>query len=93
MLSELKAWERKRPARAPRLLLVSTGTAEANRAMGLASPIVLDRDGAGMRAFGASGTPMGVLVDTDGRIASPLAVGAERVMALVRERRDEAATA
>ena len=92
MLDELKAWERKRQARSPHLLVVSTGTAEANRAMGLASTVLLDSDGATMRDFGASGTPMAVLVDASGRIASPLAAGAREVMALARTRWKEPAT-
>lgn len=83
MLPELKSWERKRPPRSPRVLVVSSGTADANHAMGLDSAIVLDADGSAMRSFGANGTPMGVLVDASGRIASPLAVGARGVMALL----------
>jgi thiol-disulfide isomerase/thioredoxin len=35
MLPELRQWEASPPAGAPRLLVVSTGTAEANRAQGL----------------------------------------------------------
>jgi peroxiredoxin len=89
MLPELKKWERKHPAGSPQLLVVSTGTAEENRAMGLTSPVVLDSDGSAMRAFGASGTPMGVLVDADGRIASSVVVGAEEVMTLARTRQRE----
>jgi hypothetical protein len=34
------------------------------------------------RLFGATGTPMGVLVDAEGKIASELAVGAPAVLAL-----------
>ncbi|HET7552096.1 MAG TPA: TlpA family protein disulfide reductase, partial [Gemmatimonadaceae bacterium] len=90
MLGELKTWERKHHPRSPRLLVVSTGTADANRAMGLASPVVLDSEGLAMRAFGAGGTPMAVLVDAGGRIASPLAAGSREVMALARARHDEA---
>jgi methylamine dehydrogenase accessory protein MauD len=89
MLHDLKTWERKRPARSPSLLVVSTGSVEANRAMGFVSPVVLDSDGSMMRAFGASGTPMAVLVDAGGRIASPLATGAQEVMALARTRSNE----
>jgi methylamine dehydrogenase accessory protein MauD len=91
MLPELRAWER-RPARtAPRLLLVSTGTVDANRSLGLVSPIVLDTDGYAARSFGASGTPMGLLVDAGGRIASSLATGAQAVMALARKQHMEPA--
>jgi hypothetical protein len=50
--------------------------------MGLKSPVVLDADFSVGRAFGASGTPSGLLVDAEGRIASELAIGAERVLAL-----------
>lgn len=57
--------------------------------MGFTSPVVLDADGSAMRAFGASGTPMAVLVDASGRIASHLAVGAQEVMALARARSNE----
>jgi hypothetical protein len=37
-----------------------------------------------MSTYGANGTPMAVLVDADGLIASELAVGANAVMALAR---------
>jgi len=90
MLPELKKWERKRPTGAPRLLVVSTGTVEENRAMGLASPVVLDSDDrSAMHAFGASGTPMAVLVDASGRIASALVVGDRDVMALATAPQNE----
>ena len=82
MLDDLKAWERRPPAGAPRLLVVSTGTVEANRALGLRAPVVLDQGGAAGRAFGAGDTPMAVLIDAEGRIASDLAAGAPAVLAL-----------
>ena len=84
MLDDLKAWEAAPPAGAPRLLVISTGTVEANRAMGLRSPVVLDPDFSAGRAFGATGTPSAVLVDAAGRIASPVTVGAPAVLALAR---------
>jgi peroxiredoxin len=86
MLPELKKWERRRQAESPELLVISTGSVEENRAMGFTSPVVLDTDGSSMHSFGASGTPTAVLVDAKGRIASSLAVGAEAVMALARNR-------
>jgi methylamine dehydrogenase accessory protein MauD len=89
MLPELKKWERKRPPGSPRLLVVSTGAVEENRAMGFTSPVVLDAEGAAMRSFGATGTPMAVLVDAEGRVASSLMVGAAAVMALARTRQNE----
>jgi peroxiredoxin len=84
MLDDVKAWEADRPERAPKLLVVSTGTAEENRAMGLRSPVLLDQGFEVASSFGANGTPMAALVDEEGRIASELAAGAEAVMALAR---------
>jgi len=84
MLDDLRAWERQPPHGSPRLLVVSAGPPEANRAMQLRSLVLLDNEGIAMRAFGASGTPMAVLVDGQGRIASPIATGAGEVMALAR---------
>ena len=82
MLDDLKAWENNRPKGAPKLLIVSTGDVEENRAMGLKSPVVLDPNFSVGRSFGASGTPSAVLVDARGRIASEVAVGAPSVLAL-----------
>jgi methylamine dehydrogenase accessory protein MauD len=82
MLPELKEWETTSPEDAPRLLLVSAGSEEANKEMGLASPVLLDQQFATGRAFGASGTPSAVLVDAEGKVASEVAVGALAVMEL-----------
>jgi thiol-disulfide isomerase/thioredoxin len=91
MLPELRVWERRRARTMPRLLVVSTGTVDANRSLGLASSIVLDTDGHAARSFGATGTPMGLLVDAGGRIASSFATGAQAVMALARKQQMEPA--
>ena len=82
MLDDLKAWEADPPEGAPRLLVVSTGAAAENRALGLRSTVVLDQNSSVGSAFGANGTPMGVLVDEEGKIASEMAAGAPAVLAL-----------
>jgi peroxiredoxin len=84
MLEDLKAWEADRPEDAPETLVVSTGTVEANKALGLRSAVLLDENSAVAHAFSASGTPMAVLVDEQGRIASDVAAGATAVLALAR---------
>ena len=89
LLPELKAWERRRGDGAPQLLVVSRGDAAANRAMGLRSRVVLDDEGSAMRAFGATGTPMGVLIDGGGKIASAIVAGGPQVMALARAQEAE----
>jgi len=82
MLPDLKEWEAGAPDGAPKLVVVSAGTEEANREMGLTSPVLLDQQFAAGRAFGASGTPSAVLVDSEGKVASEVAVGAPAVLEL-----------
>jgi hypothetical protein len=95
MLEDLKAWEAKPPKGAPQLLVISTGTLEANQAPGLRSPVLLDQGGSMSVAskFGAGGTPMAVLVDAEGKIASELAAGAPAVLALAEAGQDSIAPA
>jgi thiol-disulfide isomerase/thioredoxin len=90
MLPYLKQWEENAPGGAPNLLVVSAGTEEANREMGLDSLIVLDQDFALEREFGASRTPSAVLVDAEGKIASKVAVGALAILELARTGQREA---
>jgi len=90
MLDDLKAWEAKPSEGAPRLLVVSTGSVEENKAMGLRSPVLLDQGFSVGNLFGANGTPMAVLVDAEGNIASEVAAGAPDVLALARSSKDPA---
>ena len=57
--------------------------------MNLSSPVVLDQQFAVGRSFGASGTPSGVLVDKEGKIASEVAIGAPAVLELAGAKRAE----
>ena len=90
MLPDLKELESDPPREAPKLLVVSASTAEANEAMDLLSPVVLDQRFSAGRAFGAPGTPAAVLVDAEGRVASNVAAGAPAVLALAGARPAEA---
>lgn len=82
MLPDLKAWEAARLPGSPELLLVSSGSADELRASGLRSTILHDPNFTAGPSYGANGTPMGVLVDANGKIASEVAVGADAVLAL-----------
>jgi peroxiredoxin/uncharacterized membrane protein YphA (DoxX/SURF4 family) len=94
MLPDLKAWEMNSPNGAPKLLVVSTDSVADNQAMGLRSSVLLDQDGMRVgRLFGATGTPMAVLVDAEGKIASELAAGAPAVLALAGHKQDTIAPA
>jgi thiol-disulfide isomerase/thioredoxin len=86
MLPELKAWEAEVSPDAPQLLVISTGSVSESRAMGLSSVVVLDAESQAAHAFAARGTPMAVLLDGDGRVASHVAAGAPAVFALANRR-------
>jgi peroxiredoxin/uncharacterized membrane protein YphA (DoxX/SURF4 family) len=84
MLDDIKAWERDTSEDPPRLLVVSTGTPEANRAQGFRAPVVLDQGFRTGTLFGADGTPSAVMLDEECRVASGVKVGAVEVLALAR---------
>ena len=86
MLPDLKALDAKPPKGGPKLVVVSSGSLDANKAMNLRSPVLLDATAQAMRAFGAHGTPMAVLINRNGTIASGLAAGAPAVLALAASR-------
>ena len=83
MLPQVKEWEHRKPAHAPRLVLVSSGTQEANRSMELKSTVLLDDRFAVGQIYGSRGTPSGVLLNSKGQVASALAVGEPNVMRLL----------
>jgi peroxiredoxin len=84
LVSDLKTWEEEQPKGAPQLVLISTGTPEANREHGLDSTILLDQGFRTGEQFGASGTPSAIVIDEKGQVASGLAVGGPEVMKLLR---------
>jgi peroxiredoxin len=86
MLPDLKAWDAHPPPAAPNLVVVSQGTPKENRALGLQSRVVIDDSFAAGEAFGANGTPMAVLLDPNGKVASGLVVGAQAVLSLAEAR-------
>jgi len=82
MLPDLQAWETNRLRNAPDLVVVSTGTRDANQKMGFRSPVLLDSAFNIARQFRGGATPAAVLIDDKGTIASELAVGVPSVLAL-----------
>jgi methylamine dehydrogenase accessory protein MauD len=92
MLPDLRSWEDNPSRETPKMLIVSSGTKEANWEMGLSSPVLLDENLVVGRAFDAPGTPSAVLIDEQGQIASELAVGAPAVLALAQAPQDARAS-
>jgi peroxiredoxin len=73
----------------PLPVLISAGGAEANRRLieeyDIRCPVLLQPQNEVGDRYHVTGTPMGYLIDAEGKIASALAVGAEAVFALARE--------
>jgi thiol-disulfide isomerase/thioredoxin/uncharacterized membrane protein YphA (DoxX/SURF4 family) len=82
MRSDLHAWEREAFDGPLRLLVVSSGDVEESRADGFRSSVALDPEYSAGSVFGARGTPMAVLLDGEGRVASKLVAGGTAVMSL-----------
>jgi peroxiredoxin len=82
MLDDMKKWERERPDGAPELVVISSGTVEANRAQAFRSRVLLDTIWAAGNVLGASGTPSALMIDEDGVVASDVGVGGPAVFAL-----------
>ena len=92
MLPDLKEREEEATVPAAHLLVVSRGTVEENTALGLASRVVIDDGFTAGGWVGVPGTPAAVLIDGDGRIASPLVLGADAILDLLYEQTDPLAT-
>lgn len=90
MLEDIKAWESQRSEEAPRLVVISTGSAESNRAQGFQSTVLLDDNFRAGQVFGATGTPAAVMLDAEGRVASDVGVGADEVLSMARRERESA---
>ena len=80
MSDDLKTWEKKAAKSGTQVVLISAGSAEANRKQGFRSPILLDQNFSAGKAFGATGTPSGVLLNAGGIIASKVAVGRQEIL-------------
>jgi peroxiredoxin/uncharacterized membrane protein YphA (DoxX/SURF4 family) len=82
MLADVKGWERNPPKDAPQLLVISSGSFDANREQGFRSRVLLDPNFAAGHVFSAGGTPSAVMLDEEGKIASEVRVGASDVLEL-----------
>ncbi len=83
MKQDLRAWETHYKRREDQLVLVSSGDTASSQADGFLSPVFLDPGLLASAAFGASGTPMAIRIDSAGRVASSLVAGAKDVLDLL----------
>lgn len=85
ILPDLKEWEEEAEGMDVQVLIVSSGTAEENRALGLRSRIVLDNAFTTGRDYSVTGTPSAIRLNESGRVASPLVVGGDAVLDMLYE--------
>jgi peroxiredoxin len=90
MLPELAKLPRDGRGGLPVPLVVSSGGAEENRSLfaqhDVSCPILLQKEVEVAAKYDALGTPMGYLIDEEGKIASPLAIGSAALIALMGPR-------
>src|SRR5262249_52184157 len=86
MQPDLERWAMQRGPEEPELLVISSGTPAQNRQINVGGTVLTDAAFRAGNAFGANGTPMAVLLDESGRIASEAVAGAVAVFALARSR-------
>jgi thiol-disulfide isomerase/thioredoxin len=89
MHDQLLAREADADGSSPRLVIVSSGEEAKTRADGFTSTVLLDEYFEAGKELGIRGTPMGVLLGADGRIASGVAAGARAILTLLGDRSDE----
>ena len=82
LLTQLEAWEAKPPPWAPEVLIIAQTTEDRLLDVRLPGQVVVDPNAKLASALGIVGTPNGVLLDSEGLIASKIAVGAQEIMAL-----------
>ncbi len=85
LLPELARWREVLQRRLD-IRVLSSGDEQQNRVLAAEHgiPLLLDEDGAALRAFGVEGTPGAIEIDAVGRAASPTALGAPAIEGLIR---------
>lgn len=84
MLPQLREWDSRRPAGAPDLVFVSRGAPNAHRDLNVRATVLLDDGFVAFEKFGVQGTPTGILLDAEGRVASNLNVGFDQAMKMLK---------
>lgn len=86
MIDQIKNWDIAKSEDDPDLLVFSDGEENRHREIGLRSPIVLDKSYKVAQKLGMHGTPSAILISSDGKFASELAIGAPNIWALIGRR-------
>lgn len=87
MIEDLREWEKIKGLDEPNLIVFSDGEKEANKALELNSPVILDKGYKIAGELGMSGTPSAILVNENGEIVSETAIGAPQIWALLGKKK------
>ncbi len=83
LLPQFREWEKQRVDDDVEVVIITTGSLEANNRLGFTSTVLLDESFSVGPQFGANGTPIAVSIDANGLITSDLATGGPAVLALM----------
>ena len=86
LVPSMVRYDRERLPEDPQLIIFSEGDEADHRELGIASPIVLEKDYKTAIKLGMFGTPSAVLIDENGVIISEAATGAPYIWALVNKK-------
>lgn len=81
---ELRAWRRSHEDR--QMIVISNGTDEENRELALDCTVLTETGFQTGALFGVGGTPSGIALDSEGKVAAPAAVGGVALMDLLDSR-------
>lgn len=87
MMDDLRAWDASKGSDEPNLVVFSDGDEDEHLALGLNSPIILDKGHKAATGFGMFGTPSAVLVNEEGKFVSETAIGAPDIWSLIGKRK------
>ncbi len=87
MMEEIQEWDDGKNGSDVNLLVFSDGEREAHVALGLKSPLVLDKGLNTAAKLGMFSTPSAIVVDENGNFVSETAIGSDDIWALIGKRK------
>ncbi len=86
LMAQIRDWESRRTGNDPAMIVFSDGGEKEEKALGLDTPIIIDKDYVTASGFGMRGVPSAVLVNEKGIIVTEAAIGPPNIWSLIGER-------
>ena len=83
LMAEIRDWESRRTENGPTMVVFSDGAEKEEKALGLETPIIIDKDYRTASGFGMRGVPSAVLVNEKGIIVTEAAIGPPNIWTLI----------